>query len=197
MLLAISCMWLPVVGVPVFTFGTLDSDAMTEREVTMFRLCGAGMFFIGYFHIQGGRGNSLHVIATVVFNQMFLHPAGMLILWLLGARSEMCLFKGVFDPVLGLLTFASLHGICLPYFAKKETDSFRGNEILVNGVWLDAKAREAALMAVLDIDGDGIVSAAERAAVDKDGDGIVTAEEIVAADANNDGKISASELGPT
>jgi hypothetical protein len=194
MLLAMFVMWVPLVGVPLYTFGTLSSDDMTERELTMFRMCGAALLFVGYFHVQSGRGNSLHVIATVVFDQMFLHPFGMLMLWLMGARPEMCLFKGVFDPVLGLLTFASLHGICIPYFAKKESDSFRGNELLVNGVWLSAEARQAALMAVLDTDGDGVVSATEQAVVDKDGDGIVTTDEILALDLNHDGQVSAREL---
>lgn len=160
----------------------------------MFRLCGAALFFNGHFLLQGGRGNSLHVIATVVFNQMFLHPLGMLVLWLLGCRPEICLFKGVFDPVLGLLTFASMHGVCIPYFAKRPSDSFRRNEILVNGVWLNAKAREAARMRLLDTDGDGVVSAAELAVLDTNGDGLVTTEEMLAADTNNDGMISPSEL---
>lgn len=193
-LLAVFIMWIPLVGVPLFTFGTLSSDDMTERELTMFRMCGAALLFIGYFHVQSGRGNSLHVIATVVFDQMFLHPLGMLVLWLMGARREMCLFKGLLDPVLGLLTFASLHGICIPYFSKKEGDSFRGNEVLVNGVWLDAKARQAALMTVLDTNGDGVVSDAEQAVLDKDGDGVITTDEILAADLNHDGKVSSSEL---
>jgi hypothetical protein len=167
---------------------------MTERELTMFRLCGAALLFNGHFLLQGGRGNSLHVIATVVFNQMFLHPLGMLVLWLLGSRPEMCLFKGLFDPALGLLTFASLHGVCIPYFAKAPRDSFRGNEILVNGVWLSAEARQAALMRVLDTDGDGVVSDAEQAVLDTDSDGMVTTDEMLAADTNHDGKISAREL---
>jgi hypothetical protein len=194
LLLGMLCFALPMVGVPLFTFGQLSSTDMMERELSMFRCCGAALLFTGYFHIQGGRGNSLHVISTVVFNQMFLHPCGMLVLWLLGARPEMCLFKGVFDPLLGLLTFASMHGVCIPYFAKGPEDQFRGNEILIDGVWLDAEARKAARMSVLDTDGDGIVSKEEAAVLDTDGDGTVTTDEMLAADTNGDGKISSREL---
>lgn len=101
----------------------------------MFRCVGVAQFFLGYFYMQGGRGNSIHVIATTMTFDFILYPIAMLLMYAIGLRGSLCLFKGVGEPFWGLCMLACL------YLVKDQ--GFRGNEILVGGVWLTGESRRA------------------------------------------------------
>ena len=119
MLVGASVFMLPVVGVVIWSFGQLSADDMTDREQTMFRCVGVAQFFCGFLYLQGGRGNSIHFIATIVTFDFILYPIAMLLMYAIGLRGSLCLFKGALDPfwcVSFLLIFAVFSKF-LPVFA--------------------------------------------------------------------------------
>ena len=100
----------PKAAVQVFSLGSLRSSMLGEKEVIMMQMTGAAVVFLGHFFIQGARGNTLHFVASVTFNRLFVNPPALLLLYLLGVHWQICLFEGLLDPALALLTLASLHG---------------------------------------------------------------------------------------
>lgn len=133
MLFGILCFTFPAIGVPLYTIGTQTLEDMSDGDISMFRLCGAGLVFSGYLYAQGSRCNSVHIVSTFLFGHLVLQPLGSLALWALGARPEMCTFQAGLSVVLGLLACASLHGVCIPCFAMSSHHSFRGSELVTNG----------------------------------------------------------------
>lgn len=132
-LFGILCFTFPKISIPIYTLGTQTLEDMSDGDISMFRLCGAGLVFSGYLSAQGSRCNSVHTVSTFLFGHLVLQPLGSLALWALGARPQMCMFQAGLSVVLGLLAFASLHGLCIPWFAMGPGHSFRGNELVADG----------------------------------------------------------------
>jgi hypothetical protein len=88
----------------------------------MMQMTGAAVVFVGHLFIQGARGNTLHFVAAVTFNRLVINPPALLLLYLLGVHWQICLFEGLLDPALTLLTLASLQGKlpCLGWLNRDE-----------------------------------------------------------------------------
>ena len=106
----LAAMIIPKFWISIFSLGSLKGSEMGDKEVLMMQMTGAAVVFIGHFFLQGARGNTLHFVATVTFNRIFIDPPAMLVLYLLGVHWQICLAEGLLDPLLALLTLASLQG---------------------------------------------------------------------------------------
>ena len=106
----LAAMIVPKFWISIFSLGSLKGSEMGGKEVLMMQMTGAAVVFIGHLFLQGARGNTLHFVATVTFNRIFIDPPAMLVLYLLGVHWQICLAEGLLDPLLALLTLASLQG---------------------------------------------------------------------------------------
>lgn len=118
----LAAMIVPTAAISVFTLGSLRASMIGDKELIMMQMTGAAVVFIGHFFIQGARGNTLHFVAAITFNRLLINPPALLLLYLLGVHWQICLFEGLLDPALTLLTLASLQGKlpCLSWLNRDE-----------------------------------------------------------------------------
>lgn len=77
---------------------------LDEGELAMLPLLACALLVLGYLYAQGGRSNAPHFLAWSCAYRVVLVPLGVVGLWLLGVRPQLCLALGVAEGVLGSLT---------------------------------------------------------------------------------------------
>jgi len=79
----------PRAGILVFTFGGVSADDMTGKELSMFRMVGGAMLFIGYYYAQSARAPPLLPPPPATLPMRFCSTS-----WKLCANSFTRLFAG-------------------------------------------------------------------------------------------------------